>query len=54
MRPAVSIAPACRAAYGEAARAALAAFVEAAKRSGQVAALLARHEVTGATVAPVG
>ncbi|TSE23555.1 lysine-arginine-ornithine-binding periplasmic protein [Tepidimonas sediminis] len=42
----------CRAAYGEAAHAALAAFVEEAKRSGQVAALLARHGVTGASVAP--
>lgn len=42
----------CRAAYGETAHAALADFVEEAKRSGQVAQLLQRHGVTGATVAP--
>lgn len=42
----------CRAAQGEAARAALAAFVEHAKATGRVAELLQRHGITGAVVAP--
>ncbi|MCS6809855.1 MAG: transporter substrate-binding domain-containing protein [Tepidimonas sp.] len=42
----------CRAAQGEAARAALAAFVEHAKASGLVAELLQRNGITGAVAAP--
>jgi len=38
---------------GAAARALLASFVEQAKASGQVAQSLARHNIRGATVAPV-
>jgi polar amino acid transport system substrate-binding protein len=39
---------------GPAAAAALAAFVEAAKADGSVAAALARHGIEGAAVAPAG
>ena len=44
----------CPRARGEAAAAALAAYVEEAKASGAVQAALARHGITGAAVAPPG